>query len=186
MRLDKYLKTARILKRREAAKELALQGRITVNGRRAKPGTELEIGDVLVLKFGNRCLTVRITDVKNRYRKALRHCCLKWWKKRESMSPARGVHQRILCLTLPEYLQMQETSVKTIEVVCGALVKDGRVLIARRVSDVADGWYEFPGGKIEPGETAQEALIREWQEEMGIRIRDIQYLASGQDQQGRI
>nr|WP_305233835.1 NUDIX domain-containing protein [uncultured Faecalibaculum sp.] len=42
---------------------------------------------------------------------------------------------------------------KTIEVVCGALVKDGRVLIARRVSDVADGWYEFPGGKIEPGET---------------------------------
>lgn len=79
---------------------------------------------------------------------------------------------------------MQETSVKTIEVVCGALVKDGRVLIARRVSDVADGWYEFPGGKIEPGETAQEALIREWQEEMRIRIRDIQYLASGQDQQG--
>ncbi|WP_294729863.1 RNA-binding S4 domain-containing protein [uncultured Faecalibaculum sp.] len=70
MRLDKYLKTARILKRREAAKELALQGRITVNGRRAKPGTEVEIGDVLVLKFGNRCLTVRITDVKKQVSKS--------------------------------------------------------------------------------------------------------------------
>ena len=43
MRLDKYLKTARILKRREAAKELALQGRIWVNDRVAKPSTELKI-----------------------------------------------------------------------------------------------------------------------------------------------
>ena len=46
MRLDKYLKTARILKRREAAKELALQGRIWVNDRVAKPSTELKIGDI--------------------------------------------------------------------------------------------------------------------------------------------
>ena len=43
MRLDKYLKTARILKRREAAKELALQGRIWVNERVAKPSTELKL-----------------------------------------------------------------------------------------------------------------------------------------------
>ena len=41
MRLDKYLKTARILKRREAAKELALAGRIWVNDRIAKPSTEI-------------------------------------------------------------------------------------------------------------------------------------------------
>ena len=45
MRLDKYLKTARILKRREAAKELALAGRIWVNDRIAKPSTEIKIGD---------------------------------------------------------------------------------------------------------------------------------------------
>ena len=70
MRLDKYLKTARILKRREAAKELALQGRITVNGRRAKSGTEVETGDMLVLEFGNRRLTVRILDVKKQVSKA--------------------------------------------------------------------------------------------------------------------
>ena len=43
MRLDKYLKTARILKRREAAKELALAGRIWVNDRIAKPSTEIKI-----------------------------------------------------------------------------------------------------------------------------------------------
>ena len=50
MRLDKYLKTARILKRREAAKELALQGRIWVNDRVAKPSTELKIQFVFVLE----------------------------------------------------------------------------------------------------------------------------------------
>ena len=49
MRVDKYLKTARILKRREAAKELALQGRIQINGRIAKPSTEVEMDDVLRL-----------------------------------------------------------------------------------------------------------------------------------------
>ena len=54
MRVDKYLKTARILKRREAAKELALQGRIQINGRIAKPSTEVEVGDVLRLEFGYR------------------------------------------------------------------------------------------------------------------------------------
>lgn len=70
MRLDKYLKTARVLKRREAAKELALQGRIQVNGRTAKPSTEVDVGDVLVLEFGNRRLTIRILDVKKQVSKA--------------------------------------------------------------------------------------------------------------------
>lgn len=54
MRLDKYLKTARILKRREAAKELALQKRIQLNGRTAKPSSEVEEGDVICMEFGNR------------------------------------------------------------------------------------------------------------------------------------
>ena len=59
MRLDKYLKTARILKRREAAKELALQGRIWVNDRVAKPSTELKIGDTIRIRFGARLLEIR-------------------------------------------------------------------------------------------------------------------------------
>ena len=54
MRLDKYLKTARILKRREAAKELALSGRVQINGRPAKPSAEVEVGDQIRLQFGNR------------------------------------------------------------------------------------------------------------------------------------
>ena len=67
MRLDKYLKTARILKRREAAKELALQGRIWVNDRVAKPSTELKIGDTI--RFGARLLEIRVLDIQKQVSK---------------------------------------------------------------------------------------------------------------------
>lgn len=69
MRVDKYLKTARILKRREAAKELALQGRIQINGRIAKPSTEVEVGDVLRLEFGYRILELKILDIQKQVSK---------------------------------------------------------------------------------------------------------------------
>ncbi|MGN1277238.1 MAG: RNA-binding S4 domain-containing protein [Floccifex sp.] len=69
MRLDKYLKTARILKRREAAKELALQQRIKVNGRIAKPSTEIEIGNVIEIEFGLRILEIRVLDIQKQVSK---------------------------------------------------------------------------------------------------------------------
>ncbi len=69
MRVDKYLKIARILKRREAAKELALQGRIQINGRVAKPSSEVEIGDVLRLEFGYRILEIEILDIQKQVSK---------------------------------------------------------------------------------------------------------------------
>ena len=69
MRLDKYLKTARILKRREAAKELALQGRIWVNDRVAKPSTELKIGDTIRIRFGARLLEIRVLDIQKQVSK---------------------------------------------------------------------------------------------------------------------
>lgn len=69
MRVDKYLKTARILKRREAAKELALQGRIQINGRIAKPSAEVEVGDVLRLEFGYRILEIKILDIQKQVSK---------------------------------------------------------------------------------------------------------------------
>lgn len=69
MRVDKYLKTARILKRREAAKELALQGRIQINGRIAKPSTEVEVGDILRLEFGYRILEIKILDIQKQVSK---------------------------------------------------------------------------------------------------------------------
>ena len=73
MRLDKYLKTARILKRREAAKELALAGRIWVNDRIAKPSTEIKIGDQIRLRFGSRILEI----FKNKYLNKMQLYCLK-------------------------------------------------------------------------------------------------------------
>ena len=69
MRVDKYLKTARILKRREAAKELALQGRIQINSRIAKPSTEVEVGDVLRLEIGYRILEIKILDIQKQVSK---------------------------------------------------------------------------------------------------------------------
>ncbi|MCI9040260.1 RNA-binding S4 domain-containing protein [Dubosiella newyorkensis] len=70
MRLDKYLKTARILKRREAAKELALQQRVEVNGRIVKPSYEVEVGDQIVLRFGTRILEIRVLDIQKQVSKA--------------------------------------------------------------------------------------------------------------------
>lgn len=63
MRVDKFLKTARILKRREAAKELAEQGRVWVNGHQAKPGTNVEVGDRIKIRFGLRMVEVEVKQI---------------------------------------------------------------------------------------------------------------------------
>lgn len=60
MRLDKYLKTARILKRRTVSKELADQQRVYVNNKIAKPSTDVKIGDIIKVIFGYRELTVKV------------------------------------------------------------------------------------------------------------------------------
>lgn len=60
MRLDKYLKTARILKRRTVSKELADNERVYVNGKIAKPSTDVKVGDLVKVIFGHRELTVRV------------------------------------------------------------------------------------------------------------------------------
>lgn len=69
MRLDKYLKTARILKRRTVAKELADQQRVFVNGKIAKPSTEVEVGDTIKVVFGYRELTVRVLMMQKQVNK---------------------------------------------------------------------------------------------------------------------
>ena len=59
-----------------------------------------------------------------------------------------------------------------IDVTAAILVKDGKILIAKRKpEDKQPGKWEFPGGKIEAGESAQECLKREMQEEFGIEVR---------------
>jgi ribosomal 50S subunit-recycling heat shock protein len=63
MRLDKYLKVSRLIKRRTLAKELCDAGRVEVAGRVAKAGTEVAVGDVLAIRFGTRRLQVRIEQI---------------------------------------------------------------------------------------------------------------------------
>ena len=64
MRIDKYLKVARILKKREIGKKLALSERLFINDKAAKPSSEVKIGDIVKIEFGHREITVRVLDVK--------------------------------------------------------------------------------------------------------------------------
>lgn len=63
MRLDKFLKVSRIIKRRTVAKDVCDAGRVTVNGRPAKAGTELKAGDILKIGYGRRQMEVEIVEL---------------------------------------------------------------------------------------------------------------------------
>lgn len=65
MRLDKFLKVSRLIKRRTVAKELADQGRVTVNGNTAKAGTEVNVGDTLEIKYGQKLMTVKVARLED-------------------------------------------------------------------------------------------------------------------------
>lgn len=64
MRIDKFLKVSRLLKRRETAKRLAEEGGVYVNGKKAKPSSEVEAGDLLELKLGRHVLKVEILEIR--------------------------------------------------------------------------------------------------------------------------
>lgn len=64
MRLDKYLKVSRLIKRRTVANDACDAEHVTVNGKRAKASYEVKEGDVISITFGQRILTVRVLDVK--------------------------------------------------------------------------------------------------------------------------
>ena len=70
MRLDKFLKISRIIKRRPVAKKIADQGRITVQGRIAKSSTKVHPDDKIVIKFGNKILTIQVDQILNTTNKA--------------------------------------------------------------------------------------------------------------------
>ena len=69
MRLDKFLKVSRIIKRRTVANEACSGGRVSLNGRVAKPGAEVKEGDVMEIRFGNRLGRYRIASVREVVRK---------------------------------------------------------------------------------------------------------------------
>ena len=64
MRIDKYLKVSRILKRRTISKELADNERIEINGRIVKPSHEVCIGDIVGITFGNRKLEIKVLSTQ--------------------------------------------------------------------------------------------------------------------------
>jgi len=69
MRLDKYLKVSRLIKRRTLAKEVCDQGRIEINERPAKASRNVKIGDQLAIRFGQKIVVVKVEDIKENPRK---------------------------------------------------------------------------------------------------------------------
>lgn len=63
MRIDKFLKVSRIIKRRTVAKEITDQGRVLINDRVAKASTEVKEGDIIVIGFGQKQLKVQIKQL---------------------------------------------------------------------------------------------------------------------------
>ncbi len=69
MRLDKYLKVSRLIKRRTVANEACSGGRVTVNGKTAKAGTNVKPGDEIRIQFGNREVAVEVLAVMDTVKK---------------------------------------------------------------------------------------------------------------------
>ena len=69
MRIDKYLKVSRIIKCRTLANEACEKGRVTINGKPAKPGSEINVGDEIEIRFGNGTTRVKITSIAEHVRK---------------------------------------------------------------------------------------------------------------------
>ncbi len=70
MRLDKFLKVSRLLKRRTVAQEACDNGKVSVNGRDAKSATKLKIGDVVEIRFGASTLKFRVLELNEKAGKA--------------------------------------------------------------------------------------------------------------------
>lgn len=69
MRLDKYLKVSRIIKRRTVANEACSGGRVTLNGKVAKPGAEVKTGDIMTIRFGEHLGQYEILQVAETVKK---------------------------------------------------------------------------------------------------------------------
>ncbi|MBD5451874.1 MAG: RNA-binding S4 domain-containing protein [Lachnospiraceae bacterium] len=69
MRLDKYLKVSRLIKRRTVANEACDAGRVLINDRPAKASANVKVGDILTIQFGNKDVKVEILDVQETVKK---------------------------------------------------------------------------------------------------------------------
>ncbi|MFD1988711.1 RNA-binding S4 domain-containing protein [Paenibacillus nicotianae] len=69
MRLDKFLKVSRLIKRRTVAKDVSEQGRVLLNGREAKPSATLKVGDEITVQFGQKLVTIQVERLADSTRK---------------------------------------------------------------------------------------------------------------------
>lgn len=69
MRLDKYLKVSRLIKRRTVANEACDAGRVSVNGKVAKASVDIKLGDIIEIQFGTRNVKVEVLDVQETVKK---------------------------------------------------------------------------------------------------------------------
>lgn len=69
MRIDKFLKISRIIKRRSVAKEIADKGRVLVNDKTAKSSTKVQVGDEIEIGFGNKTLVVKVEKLMDTTKK---------------------------------------------------------------------------------------------------------------------
>ena len=69
MRLDKFLKVSRLIKRRTVANEACDAGRVTVNGKPAKASIKVKVGDIIEISFGNRQVKVEVLDLQETTKK---------------------------------------------------------------------------------------------------------------------
>lgn len=69
MRLDKFLKVSRLIKRRTVAKDVSEQGRVLINGRESKPSSTVKLGDEITVQFGQKLVTVKVEKLVETTRK---------------------------------------------------------------------------------------------------------------------
>lgn len=69
MRIDKFLKVSRIIKRRTLANEACSKEKVTINGRTAKPGSEVNVGDIVEIRFGENITRLKVLKVSETVRK---------------------------------------------------------------------------------------------------------------------
>ena len=70
MRLDKYLKNSRLIKRRTVAKDACEGEKVYLNGKQAKPSAEVKVGDIIEIVFGGKSMKVEISDISENSTKA--------------------------------------------------------------------------------------------------------------------
>ncbi len=84
MRLDKFLKISRIIKRRSVAKEVADKGRIQINGKLAKSSSDVKVGDTMRIQFGNKVLEVKVNELHESTKKKTLQKCMRSFQRKES------------------------------------------------------------------------------------------------------